>query len=108
MYDKDTVFDALAIRDTATKTSDVSNNQGFVPKTIAINNALNQAVTLQLQGTTDSSFTNVYDIGAPFVIAASTLSYQNTETYFPFFRLTAVCAIAPTTGTLTVTLLKVE
>jgi len=107
-YDSDKVFDALAIRDTSNHNSVVSDNRGFTPKTIAVCNKLNQTVSFQLQGCFDNTFTEVFNIGSSWDITASTNGYQNTETYFPFFRLVASCSASPTTGTLTVFMLKVE
>lgn len=107
-YDIDKPFDALAIRDTAEHNSSVSNHQQFSPKTIAICNKLNQTTTFQLEGSFNSSFAEVFDIGATFDVAAETNAWQNASVYFPFLRLKASCSVAPTTGTLTTFFLKVE
>ena len=107
-YDTDKTFNALAIRDTALKTSTASDHKQFTPKTIAVCNKLNQQVTFQLQGSFDSSFAEVFNIGATFDVAANVNSWQNASVYFPYLRLTAQCSTAPTTGTLTVFFLKVE
>ena len=101
-YDTDKTFNALAIRDTALKTSTSSDHKQFTPKTIAVCNKLNQQVTFQLQGSFDNSFAEVFNIGATFNVAANTNGWQNASVYFPYLRLTAQCSTAPTTGTLTV------
>jgi len=107
-YDQDKTFNALAIRDTALKTSTPSEHKQFSPKTIAVCNKLDQLVTFQLQGSFEETFTEVFNIGATFDVAANTNGWQNASVYFPYLRLTAQCTTAPTTGTLTVLFLKVE
>jgi hypothetical protein len=101
--DEDKVFDALAIRDTASKDSSVSVSGEFMAKTIFIENSLNQEVTLQLQGKRNGTKVN---IGAPFVVAASTNSYQTVSAYFPKYCMTAQCSVAPASGSLSVYIIK--
>lgn len=107
-YDVDKTIDALAIRDTSDHTSVVSNHQQFAPKTIAVCNKLDKSVDFQLQGCFDESFTEAFDIGAVFNVAANTNDWQNAEVYFPFLRIVATATVTPTSGTLTVFFLKRE
>jgi hypothetical protein len=102
----DKVFDAEAIRDTALKTSTQADSQAFVLKTIIIENGLNQDVTLQLCASANSDFSNSFNVGSSFVVTANTDSYETTDSYFPYLKITAQCSTAPTTGSLTVFLFK--
>ena len=99
-YPKDeiAVFDLEAIRDTAVHNSISSDNSQFHLKTIVISNGLNQTVTLQVQGSRDNS--TWINIGSTFDVAASTNTYQTSDTFFPFMRITAICSVAPASGTL--------
>jgi len=103
---KDKVFDALAIRDTATHNSDVSDCQGWGKKTIIVQNGLDQDVSIQVQGDVESAFGNPYDIQSAFTVTAGKSSYKALDEYHEFLRLQATASIAPTTGTLTAYILK--
>jgi len=102
----DEVFSAKAIRDTSNHDSTVSNNTKFAPKTVFIENGLNQTVTFQMQGAIKEDFIVFVNIGGTFNVTATTNDYQTTGDYFPFVRARASCATAPTTGALTVSILK--
>ena len=95
-------IDALAIRDTSTKNGDVVFNGTFVIKTLIIENGLNQTVTCQCQGSANADFSNSFNIGTSFDVAASTNTYMTCETYIPYWRIVATCSVAPASGTLTV------
>jgi hypothetical protein len=99
------VFNALAIRDTSPHNGVSAQNLGYRVKTIIVNNGLNQAVTFQCQGSRDG--TNWINIGTTWDVAATTLTYQTCDTYFPYMRAVATCAVSPTTGTLSLWLEKV-
>lgn len=92
------IFTALAIRDTNTYTSTVSDNIGYRVKTLIVTNTLDQTVTKQCQGSRDNS--TWFNIGDSFTISAGATIYQTCETYFPYIRAQASCAGSPTTGTL--------
>ena len=96
-----TTFNALAIRDTDTHNGSTIYNGELIVKTLIIENSLNQTVTLQCQGSAHSDFSNSFNIGSPFDITASTNQPQTCDAYYPYWRLTAVCDTAPTSGTLT-------
>ena len=102
--EEDIVFNALAIRDTVNHDSLESVSGIFQAKTIFVENGLNQDVTFQLQGGRGSVWIN---IGATFDVVANTDDYETVTDYFPKFRLKASCSIAPTTGSLTVCIVKV-
>jgi len=89
------------IRDTAEYTSTVSDNRGYVPKTIIIENGLDQQVSVQCEGSRDSSFTKPLLIGSAFNVAATSDDYKTVSDYFPYFRTKTTASVAPTTGGLT-------
>ena len=101
--DEDKVFDALEIRDTANHNSSESFSGEFMAKTIFVCNGLNQYVTLQLQGARNAVWV---DVGSSFNINQGVDSYQTVDTYFPKYRVQAICATAPTTGALNVWIIK--
>lgn len=92
------VFNALAIRDTNPHASSTGNSRGYMVKTVIVNNGLNQDVTIQLQGSRDS--TNWFNVGNPSTTTAATLGYQTADDYFPYVRANATCAVAPASGSL--------
>ena len=95
-------FDALEIRDTAEHTSKEIFNGEFIVKTLILENGLNQSVSFQCQGSAEEGFSNPFDIGAPWSVAANTNSYQSCSAYIPYWRVIATCDTAPTSGDLTV------
>ena len=108
MLNKDKAFDAEAIRDTNDHTSIEINNGDFVVKSLIIENGLNQEVTFQCQGSAEAGFSNPFDIGGEWSVAANTNQLQTCDSYIPFWRIIASCSVAPTSGTLTVFVLGVE
>ena len=102
-FDEDKIFNSLEIRNTDLQTSDVAASGEFIAKTIFIENGLNQTVTFQLQGARDGTWLNV---GSTFEATASTNLYQTVSDFFPKYRLTAQCSVAPTSGSLSVWILK--
>jgi len=99
-------FDALEIRNTSAHNGSIIDNYDFQLKTIIIENHLNQQVTLQCQGSGHADFSNSFNIGSSFNVATDTDTYQTCDSYFPYMRLVAQCATAPTTGDLTVFLIQ--
>ena len=104
--DKDKIFDSLAIRNTATHDSDLSDAGEFTAETIVIHNGLNQQVALQLQGSCDGSVW--INIGNGFNINPTTNDYQTVTDYFCHYRLQASCGTSPTTGVLDAWILKTQ
>lgn len=105
---EDRVFNDEEIRDTSNHTSAVSDNRGAIPKTLLIDNELDQTVTVQLQGARDSAFTNVINIGDSFDVTTSTHDYATISDYFPYMRVSVSCSTAPTSGNLNIYLLRVR
>jgi hypothetical protein len=101
-------IDALAIRDTVAHNSSVVFNGDFIIKTLVVENGLNQTVTFQCQGSANSDFSNPFNIGSTFDVAATTNTYMTCETYIPYWRITATCSVAPASGTLNVIIFEVN
>lgn len=99
---KQSSISALAIRDTSAHDGDIVFNGDFVIKTLIIENGLNQSVTLQCSGSANSDFSNSFNIGSPFDVTGTTNTYMTCETYIPYWRVTATCSVAPSSGTLSV------
>jgi len=95
-------INALAIRDTDAHNGDVVFNGDFVIKTLVIENGLDKAVYFQCQASANSDFSNYFNVGSSWEIAATANTYQTCETYFPYWRIVATCSVAPTSGTLSV------
>ena len=101
-------FDAEAIRDTSSHNGTTVYNGDFIIKTLIIENELNQIVTMQCQGSAHSDFSNSFNIGGEWDVAASTNSPQTCDSYYPYWRLIATCDTAPTTGTVTAYVMGVK
>lgn len=107
LHEQDTVFNDEQIRDTVVHISAGSQIKGFIPKTILIKNTLNQAVSIDCEGSDKLSFADIWPIGNTVNIGASTNSYITLSDYIPFFRIKATCATAPISGGLTAHIEKV-
>ena len=104
-YDKEPpTIDAESIRDTNTFTGVKIDTGEFTAETIVVYNSLDQSVDIQLQGSIDG--TTWIDIDTTFTITATTNEYETVSDFFPFYRCTAKCTISPTTGTVTVWVVK--
>ena len=103
-WDFDKVFDALEIRDTDSHESGHVYIGEFNAETLVIYNETDQTVTLKYQGSVDD--TSWIDIGSDIVIAAGVKDYETVTDFFPEYRLLAQCASAPTTGSLSVWVMK--
>jgi len=112
-YYNSQLFNNLDIRDTDnhfsnayTNTSDHSVNslcsmKGFSKGSISVDNGLDQDVTIQVQGDHNADFSgSVRDIGSSFTVGAGATAYETVTDPFPYLRLRASCATAPTSGTL--------
>jgi len=102
IHGQDTVFSSEAIRDTADHFSTVANITGQVPKSILIVNGLDKVCKIETEGSDTSGFTNIWAIGTPNSVPATTNDYVTIDDYFPFMRVKASCTVAPTSGSLTV------
>ena len=103
-HDSDKIFDDKAIRDTSLHESNHAYIGEFTAETLVFYNDLDQEVSIQYQGTIDD--VNWFDIGAPIVLPAGTKDYETVTDFFPEYRVTAQCSVAPTTGVLCVWVLK--
>jgi len=103
--DIDQVFTDEAIRVNTTVNSSVAETGEFNAQTVVVYNDLDKDVAIQLQGSIDNG-TNWLDIGSPFTVTTVTKDYDTVTDYFPCYRVTAKCATAPTTGDLSVWILK--
>ena len=102
--DKDQVFIAEAIRVDTVINSGVAKTGEFNAETIVIYNGLDETVNIQLQGSWDESVW--IDRGDSFNVGNGINDYATVTDYFPFYRITAKCSIAPTTGDLDAWILK--
>lgn len=108
VFVEDQMFNALAIRDTNNHNSAVFDLRHFTPKTLIVENGLNQQVDLQLEGGREVTLAAKFNVGSVINVAATTNDYATLSDAIPFVRLVASCATAPTTGTLTVYMEKVD
>jgi len=92
------IFTNEAIRDTAAHNSATGQNAGFRVKTVIVQSTLNQDASIQCQGSRDGS--TWFNAGGSWPVTASSSTYQTCETYFPYLRAVATCAVAPASGTL--------
>ena len=95
---EDHVMDSEEIRDTAETYSSVSDERGFVPKTVIVENNLDAQVSVQVQGARDSAFTIVHNIGSAFNVPASDKDFATLTDYFPYLRVCIIASSAPTSG----------
>ena len=103
---EDKTFDAEAIRNTTVNNGTVIDTRGLSVKTIIIENGLDQQVTLQMQASAHSNFSNSFNVGSSVNVAATTDTYETSDNYFPYIRFTAQCSTAPTSGDLTVLVIR--
>jgi len=107
------VFDAEEIRDTNAHNSSVYHNTWHadtharvlgIKKTIIYKNGLNQACSLQVQGSVDQAFTDPVAINSAINAAASMSVplYEAASDYFPYLRIVTTCSVAPASGSLDV------
>lgn len=92
----------LEIRDTSSHDGPIANQVGFPIKTIIIENGLDEIVTLQCQASANEDFSNSFSVGSPFDVGIAMNTYQSCTTYFPYFRVNAICNSAPSSGGVTV------
>lgn len=105
---EDKVFDDEAIRDTNVHNSSISDNRGFIPKTIIIENGLDQDVSITVCGSRYSDFTVELQAGSAIDVTTDTEDYATLSDYFPYMRVKAQCSTAPTSGNLNVWLERVR
>jgi len=101
------IFDEAEIRNTSENVSSLADNEVFTIKTVIIHNSLNKDVSLQCEGSLDG-VGNWFDVGSAMNVTAQTNSFQTCDSFIPFFRVTATCSEAPSSGTLTVAVCRVS
>ena len=100
------IFDAEEIRDTNAHNSSVYEKQArskaMLKVTVLYKNGLNQACSLQVQGSVDQAFTDPVAIGTAINAAASMTVplYETVSDYFPHLRIVGTCTVAPASGSL--------
>jgi hypothetical protein len=105
---EDKIFDDEAIRDTNLHTSNISDNRGFIPKTILVENGLDEDVEITIYGSRYSDFSVELQLGVSFNIGAETDDFATVTDYFPFMRAKAQCTSAPSSGTLNIWIERVK
>ncbi len=109
LFDSSEIFDNIAIRDQIVHTSNIEDAREFKAETLAIANGLDQIVTLQLQGSHDINFTDVWDIADSFTVLANANEFEVVEYKFLYYRVTAECKNgSPTSGNLKLYIIKGE
>ena len=109
---KDAIHEVLneEIRDTADHNSEGTDILQYNKVTVLAKNTMDQGVSIQWQGDVTPDFANVRDIGAPIALGVGSVTPQYDVTavtvYYPFYRVVATCAIAPTVGSVEVTFAK--
>lgn len=98
----------VEIRNTSETNSDISDSRGFIPKTVVVENNLNEDVSIQVCGSREVTMTKHEHLGDAFIIAAGETGYATLSDYFPFLRAHMTCSTAPTTGEINIYLLRVK
>jgi len=102
------VFDETEIRNTAKTMSATSDNEYFMIKTLIIENSHNQSLTAQCWGSRHSDMSKKFKIGGEWGIPADTNIFQTCDSFIPYWAIEVWAGTAPTTGNLTVDVMKVE
>jgi len=89
----------LDIRDVADHYSDVADCRDTDRRTFFYANDCNQLINVQVQASEDESFTNVFNVGTVQSVGAGTRISQLISDYYPYMRIRATAAVAPTSGT---------
>ena len=103
------IINALAITDVAVHQSSISDVSRYTVNTFFVNNALDQAVSVQIYGNITNSVTGAVTIGAAFTVATvdqeSRTFTSNTAGWMPYIYIVVTAAVIPTSGTITANLL---
>lgn len=87
----------IQIRDTNPHSSTTIKPATHVSSLFAINNTLNQSVSVQFQGSVDN--VTWFNLGSAIVVTASTgQSIQTITDAWPKLRATATCSVGPASG----------
>lgn len=102
------VFDEEEIRNTDKIMSSTSSNEYMTVKTLIIESSLDQALTAQCWGSRHSDMSKKFKVGGEWSIPADTNAYQTCDSYIPYWAIEVWAGTSPTTGSLTVDVIKVE
>ena len=103
------VMTDLEIRDTDDHYSSVTDNRGYIPKTIYIENTLDQDIQVCVGGSRYSDFSSgVPTCGGEQTITAGETDYLTITDYFPYMKIKVSCTTAPTSGDVSVWVLRVK
>jgi len=103
------LFFEYEIRDTKTHTSDIFNVGEYSVYTVYITNRLDQAITIQVKANRTKETAGAVDVGSSFSVASNTeesRTFAAEDVFLPFVFITAVCSVAPISGSLSAYLLK--
>lgn len=108
------ITDSLAIRNTNAATSATVNLEGTIDKSLYVKNGLDQNASIQIQGCwrnseVDADWVNIgtgqaVNAGVKSIIGVNEVA--QLKNYFAWIRITITCAVAPTTGGITVVLMS--
>jgi hypothetical protein len=101
MSTKDAVHHIMSedIRDVLAHYSEVTDTREGDRKTMFYANDCNQQINVQVEGSEDEDFTNVFNVGAVQNVASGARQSQVIADFYPFMRIKATAAIAPANGT---------
>lgn len=95
------LIDNNAIRDTASHDSVITDIRWGHTKSMIFENSLDQEATVNIYGSRTSDMSNSF-LRASFPLAPGTNMVQDCSCYFPFLQIKVSCAVAPTTGVVTI------
>lgn len=95
------IFNAEAIRDTSSHDTAIIDIRWGKTKSMIFENTLDQDVSFSVYGSRNADMSNKF-LRASFTVGTGTSNIQDCACYFPYLQVSAVCAVAPTTGSLTV------
>jgi len=96
---EDQVMTDLEIRDTDDHLSSITDNRGYVPKTILVENTLDVDLKLCIGGSRYDDFTvGIAACGGEQTINAGENAYFTISDYFPYMMVRVHCDTAPTSG----------
>lgn len=102
------VFDGEEIRNTSKTMSSTSDNEYMWLKTLIIENSHDQGFTAQCWGSRHSDMSNKFKIGGEWSIPANDNMYQTCDSFVPYWAIEVWAETAPTSGSITVDIIRVE
>jgi len=109
-YQVDQIMDRLEIRDTAVHQTDISDCREFTIATFFIINETDQDATVQIKGNAEATFAGSVNIGSSITVSAGSTESRtltpDTTGWLPFYMATVQFSTAPTTGAVSIKVLK--